>query len=338
MTPMPAHVPLVVATRGGRVENVHYGSIAVVDRSGRLLHAVGDPQAFVFTRSTLKAFQALPLMRAGGPRALGLTPREVATITSSHSGEPFHLEAVDGLLAKAGVEAGRLRCGCHVPYVYETLGRTPPPDARFDARHHNCSGKHAGFLAWCRLHEAPLDGYLDPAHPLQQRIREEVGALLGLDPDALPAGIDGCSAPNLALPLAGLARLWAMLAGGGAGAATDPLLEALFEAMTAHPEHVSGTGRSDLAFARAGRGDWVAKVGAAGVQTIGVRSRGLGIAVKIADGHADARLVAAVAVLHALGLAEPEAPELARYAKMPIHNVAGLPTGELRPVFGLAGH
>jgi L-asparaginase II len=330
--PAAAHVPLVVATRGDTVENVHYGSVAVVDRSGRLLHSAGDPRALTFTRSTLKAFQALPLMRDGGPRAFGFDDREVATLTASHSGEPFHVAAVDALLAKAGNDRARLRCGCHVPYVFDTLGQAPPPDARFDERHNNCSGKHAGFLAWCRLHDAPTATYLEPGHPLQRRIRTEVGGLLGLDPDAIVAGTDGCSAPNLALPLDGLARLWAMLAAGGAGASTDPLLEHLFRAMTAHPEHVSGTGRSDLRFAKAGRGDWVAKVGAAGVQVIGVRSRGLGIAVKIADGHADARYVAAFAVLRTLGLVDPDDSDLGGYARIPIVNAAGLRVGELRPV------
>jgi L-asparaginase II len=303
-----------------------------------VLRWAGDPRELVFTRSTLTAFQALPLLRDDGPAVFGFDDREVALMTASHSGEPFHVAAVDGLLGKARNHWRRLRCGCHVPYMYETLGRTPPPHEGFDARHHNCSGKHAGFLAWCRLHDAPIDTYVEPGHPLQRCIRAEVGGLLGLDPDAIAGGIDGCSAPNLALPLDGLARLWAMLAAGGAGDATDALLDRLFAAMTAHPEYVSGTGRSDLHFVKAGGGDWVAKVGAAGVQVLGIRSRGLGIAVKIADGHGDARLVAAAAALRALGLVEPGDPGLARYAKIPVVNAAGLETGDLRPVFELAAH
>jgi L-asparaginase II len=334
----PAHVPLVVATRGGEVEDVHYGSIAVVDRTGRLLHSAGDPRALTFTRSTLKAFQALPLMRDDGPRHFGFDDREVATMTASHSGEPFHIAAVEGLLGKARNHWRRLKCGCHVPYMYETLGRTPPPHQSFDPRWHNCSGKHAGFLAWCQLRDEPTDTYLEPDHPLQRAIRTEVGGLLGTHPDAIVGGIDGCSAPNLALPLCDLARLWAMLAGGGADPATDALLERLFAAMTAHPEYVSGTGRSDLHFMRAGGGDWVAKVGAAGVQVLGLRSRGLGIAVKIADGHSDARFVAAFEVLRTLGLVAPDDPELSRYARIAQVNAAGLHTGDLIPAFTLASH
>lgn len=336
--PVPVHVPLVVATRGDAIENVHYGSIAVVDAAGRLLRSAGDPRALTFTRSALKPFQALPLLRDGGTSRFGLDAHEVAILAASHSGEPFHVAAVESLLRKSGNDWQQLKCGCHVPFMYETLGRTPAPDERFDARWHNCSGKHAGFLAWCRLHGEPAETYLDPGHPLQRRIRKEVGGLLGLVPDAIVAGIDGCGAPNLALPLESLARLWAVLAAGGAGTATDALLDRLFEAMTTHPEYVSGTGRSDLHFTRAGRGDWVAKVGAAGVQVIGVRSRGLGIAIKIADGHAAARFVAAFAVLRSLGLAAADEAEIGQYAKIDLTTAAGQPSGEMRPIFALEVH
>ncbi len=355
-----AHVPLVVATRGETVENIHFGSVAVVDAAGRVLHSAGDPQATTFPRSALKPFQALPLLREEGDRALGLDDREVTLLTASHSGEEFHVLAVDSILAKSRQHWRRLKCGCHVPYVFETLGRTPPPRATFDPRYHNCSGKHAGFLAYCQLHNLPTDTYLDFDHPLQVKIKQAIADLLELPLSAIPTGIDGCSAPNHALPLAGLGRLWAMLAtgrsgttgaagaigvaGAGAGAAgaghgqADPVLERLFGLMTAHPEYVSGTGRSDLHFMRAGGGDWVAKVGADGVQAIGIRSRGLGIAIKISDGNSNARFVAAFEVLRRLGLVQPDHPELGRYHRIPIDNAAGLRTGEMRPVFDLRAH
>lgn len=333
-----AHVPLVVSQRGHTTENVHYGSVAVVNAGGTLLHSAGDPSFVTFTRSALKAFQALPFLLDDGPRRFALSARETALLTASHSGEAFHVDAVEQLLGKAGQTVARLRCGCHVPYLYEATGQVPAPDARFDARHHNCSGKHSGFLAYCTLHGLPTESYLDLDHPLQQRIRTEIASLLGTAPDTMAVGIDGCSAPNLALPLAQLARLWAMVAAGGAGTRADTCFDQVFDVMTRHPEMVSGTDRPDLHFSQAGRGDWVAKAGADGVQTFGIRSKGLGIAIKIADGHAQARYVAAVQVLRTLGLADPDDPHLARYARMPLHNIAGLRVGELRPVFALQSH
>jgi L-asparaginase II len=181
-----AHVPLVVSQRGETVENVHYGSVAVVDARGRLCAWAGDPSFVTYTRSALKAFQALPFLRDDGPASMGWLPSETALLTASHSGEPHHVAAVDAMLAKAGQTVQRLRCGCHAPYVFEATGRTPPADAVFDARHHNCSGKHAGFLAYCALHDLPHASYLDPQHPLQQRIRGEVAALSGVSPIRFP--------------------------------------------------------------------------------------------------------------------------------------------------------
>jgi L-asparaginase II len=340
----PAHVPLVVSTRGQTIENIHYGSIAVVDTRGRVLHAAGDPGFITFTRSALKAFQALPFFMDDGPRALGLSMAQRALMTASHSGEDFHVHSVDGLLERARASVVDLQCGCHVPYHFEARGLAPEPGQSFDARHHNCSGKHAGFLAYCHLHGLSRQDYLDPGHPLQARIRHQVGAVLDRSPESIALGTDGCSAPNLALPLSDLARLWAMLATAGEGLpALDRrpdiarALGEMFEAMTTHPEQVSGTERTDLHLAQAGAGDWVAKAGADGVQTLAIRSRGLGIALKISDGHADARHIALVEVLRQLGLVQAEHPALDRYRRMVIRNIAGREVGERVPVFELSG-
>jgi L-asparaginase II len=154
---------------------------------------------------------------------------------------------------------------------------------------------------------------------------------VGLEGDALPLGIDGCSAPNYALPLDKLAAAYARLA-----ASDEAALSTLFAAMTQQPEMVSGTARNDLAFMRMAPGDWVAKIGADGVQTIGVRSAGLGIAIKVVDGNMRALYTAAVAVLKALGLVTtPEDTGLAPWVTPVVKNARGTRTGVVRPVVEL---
>src|SRR4029077_18115145 len=128
----------------------------------------------------------------------------------------------------------------------------PPAPGSYDERHHNCSGKHSGFLAYCVQHGLPLDSYLDPGHPLQQAIRAGVAEAVGLPPEQLAMGIDGCSAPNYAMPLAHLARGFARLASGTSDGRFGASFAALADSMTAHPDLVSGTGRNDLDFMRAG--------------------------------------------------------------------------------------
>ncbi|MBZ2206632.1 asparaginase [Massilia soli] len=331
-------VPLVETTRGyaasGNVaENIHYGSVAVVDVNGRLLWSAGDPNFMTFTRSALKAFQALPFMLSDGPARFGLSQPELALLCASHSGEPMHLRGVRAILAKIGLDESDLECGCGVPLFYDTVGQ-PVPEQAWTPLHHNCSGKHAGFLAWCRLHGEPTAGYVAFGHPLQQAIRATLAAQTGAA--GLPAGLDGCSAPNYAMPLSMLAHLYARLGQGAADPRLGSAMGDLYDAMTGHPQMVSGHARSDLAYTIAGDGDWVCKVGADAVQTIGIRSAGIGIAVKIADGAARALHTATVGVLEQMGLLDARKRAILEPYRQPvIRNVRDAVVGDIRPVFRL---
>jgi L-asparaginase II len=333
---MPSLIPLVETTRGGTLECVHFGALAVTDARGKVLAQAGDPHWVTFTRSTLKPLQALPFVEGGGVRQFGLTAANLALLCASHNGEAMHVAQVDDILAKAGVGYQRLQCGCHLPIAGE-MGKPPPPPTRVDERNHNCSGKHSGFLAYCVQHGAPLETYLDPGHPLQQAIRGHVAAAVGLDENQLAMGIDGCSAPNYAMPLANLARGFARLATGGQDAQFGASFPLLVDAMTAYPELVSGTGRNDAAFMQAGRGDWVSKAGADGVQVVASRSRGQALALKISDGNKFALFAATVEALDQLGwLDERQRQQLAPWRWDVITSVKGAPVGERKAVFRLA--
>jgi L-asparaginase II len=326
---IPRHVPLVETTRGGTTECVHYGSIAVIDAAGRLVAAAGDPDSLNFTRSALKPLQALPFLEDGGMQHFGFGSHELALMCASHSGEAVHVGIVQRMLARGGFGESALQCGCHVPGYYAATATASPAGARWSALHHNCSGKHAGFLAYCTMNHLPPASYLDTGHPLQQRIRTTVARFA--QGDGIATGIDGCSAPNYAIPLKRLAQLFARIA-----SEETPELRAIFFAMTRHPELVSGTGRMDLAIMQTGRGDWVSKAGADGVQAIGVRSKGLGIAVRIADGNPRALHAATVAALEQLGLIEDSSgTALAGYDCPPIRNYRGTEVGAIVPVLEL---
>jgi L-asparaginase II len=333
---MTTLVALVETTRGGTLENQHFGAVAVADAQGRLLAHAGDPHWLTFTRSTLKAFQALPFLRSGGAARFGFGPPQLAMLCASHNGEAMHVQQVEAMLAAAGLAPRALQCGCHEP-LYAELGVAPrPAPGSWDQRHHNCSGKHAGFLCWCVHHGQPTGNYLAPGHPLQQAIRREVARVAGLEPAELRLGVDGCSAPNYAMPLSRLARAYARLASGARDPEFGEPFAALSQAMTAHPELVSGTGRSDLAFMRAGRGDWVTKVGADGVQAVGSASRGQAFAIKVADGSKTALFAATVAVLDQLGwLDARQREELRPWRAEAIANARGTQVGERRAAFRL---
>ncbi len=337
MHPVPlAHTTRGYPASGHVVENVHMGSVAVVDAAGKLSWRAGDPDFLTFTRSALKPFQALPFILDGGLDRFSLSSAELALLCASHSAEEKHVRTVQAILDKIGLDESYLECGCHAPLYYDSVGLPAPHDRGWTAVQHNCSGKHSGFLGWCRLHEVAPANYVGFHHPLQEAIRHRIGELAGVPGDTLAAGIDGCSAPNYALPLQRLAHMFARQGHGRADPVHGAAMGELFEAMVRHPDLVSGEARCDLAYMSAGAGDWVSKIGADAVQTIGVRSAGLGIAIKIADGAKHVLHTVTYSVLDQLGLLDAEKRALlAQYRQPPLTNVRGVVVGDIRPVFTL---
>lgn len=332
-------VPMVELSRNGTPECLHLGALAVTDTEGRVLAQAGDPHWLCWSRSTLKPLQALPLVHSGGMAGLGLRSTELAVMCASHNGEDMHLAEVDSLLHKAGASHRQLRCGCHVPYRFATPEQPMPDGFVFDERHHNCSGKHSGFLAYCRLHGLPMDSYTEAGHPLQMAIRRSLSEVAGCPEETMAAGVDGCSAPNYALPLARLARCFARLARPQADAQYGESLQHLGQAMSDHPALVSGTGRNDADFMRVGRGDWITKIGADGVQVVASRSRGQALALKIMDGNKPALYAATVHALDLLGwLDDAQRMALHSWRGETLVNVAGHPVGARQCVFSLQTH
>lgn len=330
-------VPLAEVTRGGIVESVHFGIVAVVNLQGRLLASAGSPDRIIFTRSALKPFQAMPFVSRGGPARFNLTQAEVAVTCASHSGETGHVDAVRSILKKIDVNESALMCGSHVPYSYRQKGLEGMSGDEFSPVYNNCSGKHAGMLGLCRLLDVPTDDYLNPNHPVQKEIKASVSHFTGVAEEEMVTGIDGCTAPNYALPIKNMARAFATLAATDSDSHYGTAPSEVFAAMTGHPQMISGVGRGDLTLMEGGKGDWVTKVGGESVQGVGVRSEGIGFAVKIADGNTRAITSVVIEVLSQLGLVKAaDGSSLFKDARRPVlRNHRNIETGEIRPVFQL---
>ncbi|HEV8266771.1 MAG TPA: asparaginase, partial [Thermoanaerobaculia bacterium] len=148
---LPSGVPLLVVTRGARVESVHRGSVAVVAEDGRLVAAAGNPLQPVFLRSASKPFQLTPFLASGGEKRFRLTTEEIALAAASHAGEPFHTRTALGILQKGGFRVDDLHCGAHAPMREETARELAWRREKPNSLHNNCSGKHAAMLLACRM-------------------------------------------------------------------------------------------------------------------------------------------------------------------------------------------
>jgi L-asparaginase II len=171
---------------------------------------------------------------------------------------------------------------------------------------------------------------------LQQAILKSVMQATKAEASQLVAGTDGCSAPNFAMPLYNLAYSFARLASGEADSELGEWFAPLRDAFVAHPQMISGTARNDLAFTQAGRGDWITKIGADGVQVIASISRREAIAIKMISGNMPALYAAAVVAMDQLGwLDAAQRQALQAWAPQPILNARGIRTGEIRAAFTL---
>ena len=286
---------LVEVIRGGMLESVHRGAIAICTPAGEVVEAWGDPSRAIFPRSSCKMLQALPLVESGAAAAAGLRPEQLALACASHSGAPIHTRRVSAWLGELGLGEPDLRCGVQEPHDLAEHDALLRAGTCCDQTHNNCSGKHAGFLTLNR-HLGGGSEYVEVDHPVQKAAREAMAEMTG-DPD-LGYGIDGCSAPNFATTLKGFAVSMARMARPqGLGRVREAAATALVEAMMAHPELVAGEGRACTEMMRAMPGRAAIKTGAEGVFGAILPGLGLGVALKIDDGGTRASECAMAAIL-----------------------------------------
>lgn len=296
----------------------------MTDAAGAVVHAAGDIDLSFCPRSALKPVQALPLMDSGAADAFDVTTEELALATASHNGEPDHVRIVAGWLSRLGLSEDDLACGSHPPMhdpSAEALYRT---DNRVSPLHNNCSGKHAGFLTVAKHLSAPLEGYLQPDHPVQVLVRESMQSLLP-EETALAAPVtDGCSAPNYFISLKAFASALARFP-------ERPGAPRILNAMNAHPHLVAGTGRACSVFIPALKGQGIAKVGAEGVYGAVLPDKGWGIVLKIDDGARRAAEAALAALLIKLDVVRRDhSAMVSSLAHTEVKSVIGRPVGVIR--------
>ncbi|MBN2740957.1 MAG: asparaginase [Rhodobacteraceae bacterium] len=325
--------PMIEFWRGGMLESFHAGHAVVFGPDG-IEAAWGDPEAVIFPRSSVKMIQALPLVESGAADAAGLSDRQLAFACASHSGAALHRDAAAEWLAGIGMHEEDLRCGTHMPWDTTEKTRLVCSHKSPCQLHNNCSGKHVGFLTLNR-HLRGGSEYVEVTHPLQQTIKtvfEEV-----TDVTSPGFGIDGCSAPNFATTVTGLARAMQLFAAANPeGSTRERAAARLTQAMATFPEMVANDGRACTELMRAMGGKVAVKTGAEAVYIAILPEQKRGIALKIVDGATRASEAAITALLIRQGVLDRNHPTVETWLTGAQKNWRGIVTGEIRlaPGFG----
>ncbi len=320
-------VPMVEVWRGTVAESRHRGHAVVCDASGGIVAAWGDPEAVILPRSSCKMLQALPLVESGA--ADRLDAERLALACASHQGAAMHVTRVARWLADLGLGETDLRCGPQMPDDAPERARLRAEAALPCQLHNNCSGKHAGFLMLNRrLGGGPE--YVEIDHPVQRAVRAAFEEMCGAESPGW--GIDGCSAPNFATSVHGLALAMARMADPrGLGPVRAAAARRLVGAMAAHPLLVAGEGRACSELMAAMQGAVAVKTGAEAVFVAILPARGLGVALKIEDGATRGSECAIAALLVRLGAIAAEDPAALRRLNPQIASRRGFPAGAIRP-------
>jgi L-asparaginase II len=324
---------LVEVTRNDTVESLHYGAAVVCDFTGSIVDSWGDINSLVFPRSALKPMLAIQLIESGASDYYSLTDAELSLACSSHQGEQMHQNLVASWLNRLGLSEEHLACGPVLPEHTESAHKILAAGQQGSRIHHNCSGKHTGFLTTALHLGLSLDNYHLLDHPLQQLSLDILSDLSDINLKQYPVGIDGCGLPAPAMPLLQLGRATARFA--NPVDLSEYRAQAIFrlhKAITNEPLYIAGRGTMVSELNEITKGAVLAKTGAEGIVTAALPEQGLGIALKIADGSARARSVALITILDHLGfLSDEEKQKLQDHVSPKIVNSRGLVVGEIRP-------
>jgi L-asparaginase II len=319
---------LAEVSRGHTVESLHRGSFAVANAHSKIVLENGNITHPIFPRSSIKAFQCVPLIESGAADHFGFDDEDIALACSSHNGEAEHVRVAASMLAKAAIDEAAYECGSHWPERIDDKATLIKADEAPRAIHNNCSGKHAGMLALAKYLGVPLKNYVMRDHPVQQAVARAFDHYCDANTATAPCGIDGCSVPTWAVPLENLSHGFAQLFAPG-----NTTGARIAKAAATHPFLLAGTNRFDSKIMRAVPRLFI-KVGAEGVYCGAIPHASLGFALKIDDGAIRGAEVAVANLLLKLDCwTATEKSQIETFTHSNMNNWSKLEVGEVRSNF-----
>jgi len=299
---------LIKIYRGNIVENIYRGDIAIIGGKGKLAFLTGDSEKITYWRSSAKPIQALAVIYSGAAEKYGLTEKEIAIMTSSHSGEEEHIKLIYSILDKIGLNEGNLLCGAYPVFHKSSTESLIQNKIPTKSIYNPCSGKHVAQLILCQYYGWRISDYYRLEHPVQQMILNSVAEMTEYPKEKIHLGIDACGVPVFGLPIKNMSYAYkSMINWKILDSKYQQAAKKIVVSMIKYPEIVGGTGRFDTDLMRVSEGKLLAKSGADGVFCIGVHNDdGMGITIKMESGNMKFLPLVVVQVLYQLKILSKE--------------------------------
>jgi L-asparaginase II len=322
---------LVEIYRDKILESFHRGVICVVDENGEIIYSEGDVQQICYPRSALKLIQVLPLLKHGGMEHFGFTLEEIAVMCGSHNGETEHQRVVNSILNKIGLDKEHLFCGPQYPTDRKTANELVKASQKPHHIHNNCSGKHAGFLAYAVLRGWDTKDYINPQHPMQQEILQTTSEFYEYPKEKMTIAFDGCSAPIFSVPVYNQALGYKNLVHTEQFSPERQKASAIvIEAVTKYPYMVAGTKRYCTDMMQITAPKIIGKTGAEGIFSMALPQHKIGVTIKIDDGKMLPQYNVAQRFVEATGLfSQEQLAPLKHYQEAEIINFNKFVTGKI---------
>ncbi len=272
--------------RSNHIESIHSSKILISNLKGKILFSTGNENDYIYPRSSIKIFQAIPFIASKAVKNFKLNPKIIALSSSSHRGEKYHVKELTNWLNKLKIKKSALKCGLHYPLNLKAKEDLLRSNKKINQLHNNCSGKHLGMLASCLMNNYSINDYLNFNHPHQKNIRNVFEQFSENKIYKKNFGIDGCSAPQYAFKLKDINRLLINLI-KSYKKKFDYFYETklLIDSILENPNYIGGTDSLDSAIIKISKKKIFCKGGAEGVFLFLDLKKEICGVIKIVDGN-----------------------------------------------------
>ncbi len=322
---------LVDIYRSDVLESFHRGVVCIVNENNEIVFSCGNVNQICYPRSAMKLLQVLPLIIHGGIEKFGFTLEEIAIMCGSHNAEQEHLHVVNSILDKIGLTKENLNCGAQYPTNRKEADALIKLGIKPHHIHNNCSGKHAGMLAMCKLMNWQINDYINPNHPLQQLIKETCSIMYEYPIEKMTTALDGCSAPIFSIPVLNQAIAYKnLISNKHLPKAIQDACKIVVDAVSKFPNMIAGTNRYCTDMMKITAPKIIGKTGAEGIFCMTFTNQKLGVCIKIDDGKMLPQYIVAQAIVDASNIfSKEELVPLNKYLDEPLTNFNKLITGNV---------